>query len=490
VSFEVSDTGIGIPPDKHHQIFEAFTQANSSTTRQYGGTGLGLTISARLVQLMGGQIRVESDAGRGSRFRFNVWLARQRAQGESPGQVEAAHLRGLPVLIADDHAANRRVFQQILLNWNMKPTTSDSGRAALGVLREAAARGAPFPLLLLDAMMPEMDGLMLARQMQHFPELAAVKTILLVSPGRTHDADTLRELGIAVHLTKPIKPSELLHAILSALGKAPLDNQTARQRGVPGPVVSRRRLRILLVEDNPVNRIVAVSLLEKHEHQVTAVGDGKEALARLEKETFDLVLMDVQMPEMDGFEATAIIRALEQGTARHMPIIAMTAHALKGDRERCLAAGMDDYIAKPVRPSDLVQVLAPYTAPAGETVPPILEVDHADGLWSRATLLGLLGGNIDRLDRMVRLFVDESARLMAEIRDGLARGHAATVQQAAHSLKGATAVFGAAAAADAAERMETLGQDADLTGAASAMPLLETELERLRATLAEFATVR
>jgi len=356
--FTVSDTGIGIPLEKQTAIFEAFTQADGSMSRTYGGTGLGLTISARLVALMCGRIWVESAPGKGSRFHFTARFGLQKLPARTVVTGNSAILRDMRVLVVDDNATNRQILVHTLANWCTQPTAVESGAKAIICLREAHTSGRNFPLILLDAQMPEMDGFALAECIKRNPEWRSATIMMLSSAGQRGDAKRCREIGVAAYLTKPVRQSELLDAVLTAL-------RTTQIKEASPALVTRHslretnnRLRILLAEDNAVNRLLAVRLLEKRGHAVTVAGNGKEALAALEKQPFDLVLMDVQMPEMDGFEATAAIRDAEKHSGSHLPVIAMTAHAMVGDRERCLAAGMDDYITKPIRPDELTAVLA------------------------------------------------------------------------------------------------------------------------------------
>lgn len=350
--FKVHDTGIGIMPEKQRTIFEAFSQADVSTTRRFGGTGLGLTISSRLVAMMGGWIWVESQAGQGSSFHFTtkVRRAKDSAPVETIGPVD---LTGVRVLVVDDNAANRRILGDMVRGWGMEPALAASSREALGVLEEADESARPFALLLVDSHMPEGDGFGLVEQIQQRPDVPKARIIMLTSTGQRGDATRCRELGVAAYLTKPIAQSELRDAIVTILGtragKAEQPALITRHSLREG----QRRLRVLLAGDNAVNQRLTSRLIEKRNHVVTIVGDGREALAALDKESFDIVLMDVQMPRMDGFQATAAIRRKERGTPAHVPIIAMTAHAMKGDREQCLAAGMDSYVPKPIRPDDL-----------------------------------------------------------------------------------------------------------------------------------------
>jgi PAS domain S-box-containing protein len=350
--FAIKDTGVGVPADKQQKIFEAFSQADGSMARKYGGTGLGLAICTRLVEMMKGRIWVESEVGKGSTFHFTASLTPQDNPSRRSAPLQPEHLRDLHTLIVDDNFTNRRVLHGMLERWGMRPTAVEGGRAALQALEIAKSTGHPFPLILLDGQMPEMDGFSLAECIQKNPGLVGATIMMLTSAGHLGDAARCRELGISAYLVKPVRQGELLDAICHALSK---------ERGEKAaPLVTRHllretknRSRILLVEDNAVNQTLAVRLLEKRGYIVTVAGNGRAAVAALESASFDVVLMDIQMPEMDGFEATAAIRAKERSTRRHIPIIAMTAHTLKGDQERCLAAGMDGYVSKPIRTSEL-----------------------------------------------------------------------------------------------------------------------------------------
>ncbi|MFZ0911260.1 MAG: response regulator, partial [Candidatus Acidiferrales bacterium] len=375
--FTVSDTGIGIPAEKQTAIFEAFTQAEGSMSRTYGGTGLGLTISSRLVVLMHGRIWVESEMNEGSRFHFTAHFGLQKVPASAVAPKDLAILREMRVLIVDDNEANRQILLKILSRWHTKPIAVESGAKALTVLREGQGLGRNFSLILLDAQMPEMDGFVVAETIKRNPEWGVATIMMLSSAGQRGDAKRCRELGIAAYLTKPVQQAELLDAVLTALGAAPVSTS------ITPPLITRHslrenkhHLRILLVEDNAVNELLADRLLEKRGHEVTIARNGKEALATIEKQSFDVVLMDVQMPEMDGFEATAAIRRIEKGSGNHVPIIAMTAHAMVGDKERCIEAGMDNYIAKPIRPEELTEMLERYSA--------VVATDENAGAGNRA----------------------------------------------------------------------------------------------------------
>jgi PAS domain S-box-containing protein len=352
--FTVRDTGIGIPEAKQKLIFQAFAQADGSTTRKHGGTGLGLTISARLVELMGGRMWLESEAGEGSHFHFTAQFGKAASQSQ-PEAVEEAHLGGIRVLVVDDHATNRRVFLETLRRWEMAPEAVGSGPEALIRLQQEYDLGIPFRLVLADVNMPDSDGFALVEEIRQSRDFAGVAVIMATSATLGKDVERCRQLGITAHLTKPVRQSDLRAAILVGLGRGASDQPGARLRHHRRQ--RRRNLRILVAEDNLVNQKLATRLLEKAGHMVVVAANGRRALDALASENFDLVLMDVQMPEMDGLDAAAAIREQEYRTREHQPIIAMTAHAMKGDRERCLAAGMDGYVTKPIRPEDLWQAI-------------------------------------------------------------------------------------------------------------------------------------
>ncbi len=363
--FAVTDTGIGIPLEKLQTIFQPFEQADSSTTRRYGGTGLGLAISARLVELMGGRIWAEGEIGGGSTFHFTVRCGVWSHLGRVRHPQTCAPLSGLPALVVDDNATNRRILYDMLSHWQMRPTAADGGMAALSELQKAVALGTPFPLVLLDAGMPDMDGFALAERIRETPELAGATIMMLSSADLPGDTARCRALGIAAYLAKPIKQSELLDAILTVL-KADVVKPPLVVHNPPPEAAASRPLRILLAEDNVVNQKLVLRLLEKRGYIVLVVKNGRDALAAVDQYAFDVVLMDVQMPEMDGFEATAAIRARDNGSGTRLPIIALTAHAMKGDEERCLAAGMDDYVSKPIQVEKLFATIDRVLAAASE----------------------------------------------------------------------------------------------------------------------------
>jgi two-component system sensor histidine kinase/response regulator len=369
--FAISDTGIGIPEEKHQSIFDPFSQADTSTTRKYGGTGLGLTISARLVAMMGGRIWVESEPGRGSQFYFTLRLGVADTAEINVGTV-APHklLRGVKVLVVDDNRTDKRILEGMLAHWEMKPTLVEGGEEALAELSAAREGGEPYALILTEMHMPRMDGFALSERIRQRPELSTAAIMMLTSAGHRGDAARCQEVGVAAYLLKPIRQPELREAIARVLGKneqegaIPLVTRFSLQQAREPAAF----LRVLVAEDNPVNQRLAVRLLEKRGHRVQVAVNGREALQALDRDEFDLVLMDVQMPEMDGVEATAAIREKEKGSGLHLPIIALTANAMKGDREKYLASGMDGYLAKPIRPLELDELLASQIARRMESI--------------------------------------------------------------------------------------------------------------------------
>jgi signal transduction histidine kinase/DNA-binding response OmpR family regulator/HPt (histidine-containing phosphotransfer) domain-containing protein len=490
--FAVSDTGIGIAPDKQSRIFDSFTQADSSTTRRYGGTGLGLTIAARLVELMGGKIWVESAIGKGSTFHFTARFGVQPNQAPRRTESQEGALRGLRILVVDDNATNRRILQDTLANWRMHPTVVEDGEAALAALDEAVCAGEPFRLVLLDAQMPGMDGYTLSERI-HSQERLAGATIMMLSSGDLHGAGARsRAAGIREHLMKPITQSDLFDAILRALGlsgRDPASSLITRPRlHEPG-----RRLRILLAEDNPVNQTLAVRMLEKWGHSVTVAGDGGKALALFQAAGpggIDLVLMDVQMPEMNGFEATAALRKLEEQTGLHVPIIAMTAHAMKGDQERCLAAGMDGYLSKPIDAARLFETLESLDGledTSSNGVPPAAPPQPVpDDPWDQVAALARVGGDEDLLRETSGLLLSELPGLLGNVHAALKKQDAVALERAAHKLKGSLGIFEARNACAAARRLEEFGRAGDLDGAATTLQALDEETARLTPALSAF----
>jgi CheY-like chemotaxis protein len=478
--FAVHDTGPGIATEKQRLIFEAFRQADSSMSRRYGGTGLGLAISSHLVEMMNGRMWLESKEGQGSTFHFTAVFALQQGAPVKPAPGPVT-LHGLRVLVVDDNKTNRLIMEEMLKNWRMNPEAVDSGRAALTEMTRAAEAGESYPLVLLDGMMPGMNGFELADRIRKAPDLSETAIIMLSSAGNLGNGARCRELGIDYCLMKPVKQSELLDSITAALCVATADRASAAASDKRSKPASS--LKILLAEDGLVNQKVAVNLLEQRGHKVTIANDGRQAVDALETESFDAVLMDVQMPAMDGFEATAIIRRREKASGGHIPVIAMTAHAMEGDRQRCLDAGMDAYIAKPIRAAELYDTVE--TTVARMHLPPEKQTGPkgADELFDRALILEQTGGSSEVLREIVELFAVESKRLMNKMQIAIKNEDASGLQRAAHTLKGSVRVFGAERVASAALQLEKIGQSKNLDDAQDAWTQLDRELERLKPML-------
>ena len=476
--FTVSDTGIGIPEDKRQIIFEAFSQADTSTTRRYGGTGLGLAISSQLVAMMGGRIWVESEAGAGSAFHFTAQFGRAAEPLGTPRSTELIQLEDLPVLVVDDNATNRRILEEMLTSWRMRPTMVASGAEALRELENARHSGTPYRLVILDAMMPEMDGFALAERIRDRPDLASPALVMLSSAAHADHAERSRKCGVACYATKPVKQSDLLDVIMTGLGEPAVTTRRSFGDAADVSSASSRPLRILLAEDNEVNQKLAVRWLRKWGHSVVVAGNGREALERLEKEAFDLILMDVQMPEMGGLETTAVIREKEQGGAGHVPILAMTAHALKGDRERCLAVGMDGYISKPIRPQEMFRAI--------ENLNPATETSAAqpdEDILDRQEVLYRFDDDMELLREAVQDFLDECPKRLAGLRDALACGDSDAVARLAHALKGSVGNFAARHAVDAAQKLETIGRTGEIARGLEVYAELDEAIERLKPAL-------
>jgi PAS domain S-box-containing protein len=485
--FAVTDTGLGIPADKQKMIFGAFSQADSSMARRFGGTGLGLAISSRLVELMGGRIWVESEVGRGSAFHFTAKFEIQNEPAAAAPKANRLDLEELPVLAADDNDTNLHILTEMLVNWRMKPTAVTGGRDALAVLKRAAVAGEPFPLVLLDSVMPDMDGFTVAEQIKQDPELADATIMMLSSLDGAGEVKRCHDLGIDIYLRKPFKQSELLNAILTSLGTLTSDEQAPAASAISKD--APRNLRILVAEDNEFNQDVVRSLLNKWGHSVTIAGNGKAALATLEKGSFDLILMDVQMPEMDGLTTTQAIRAKERGT--RIPIIALTAHAMKGDRERCMAAGMDAYVAKPIKSADLLAVMTDLFKTRGTAQNPASEKPgdqkQPEAAFDAKAALEAIDGDREILLQMIQWFLDQSPKRLDEIRDAIARNDGGAVSAMAHKLKSLVGSFSSPAAYRAAVRLEEVGTSGDTAAWKNALADLESAIGPLREALIEYA---
>ncbi|RLQ21727.1 DUF4154 domain-containing protein [Seongchinamella sediminis] len=481
--FAVRDTGIGISPAQQRRIFEAFGQADSSTTRQFGGTGLGLAIASQLAEMMGGRMQISSEPGRGSTFSFGADLGIPAAPVPAP--VHPEQLRGLKVLVVDDNHTNRLILEELLHSWGMEAIVAEHGTAALALLDEARQAGTGLALALLDVMMPQMDGIELATRIRGRPELARMRIIMLSSAGRAESQEVRNRLDISRMLMKPVKHSDLLNAITDAIGVTGGRRDSALST-TPADLVARR---ILLVEDNPVNQKVARELLAKRGHAVQLACNGREAVDISAREEFDLVLMDVHMPVMDGLTATRIIRERERSTGVHVPIVALTAGATIEDRENCLAAGMNSFVTKPFRAGELFQQVEKFAASSAAPVPAATEavtakpaVEEAPCL-DRAGALRNLDGDEDFFDELVVMFREQCPGLMADVEAAVASGDMDSLQRAAHGLKGSVQVIGGQAAAAAALALERIGREGDAGAAGSALAVLRTRLTELEKAL-------
>jgi two-component system sensor histidine kinase/response regulator len=482
--FTVRDTGIGIPPEKQLQIFHAFTQVDSSTTRRYGGTGLGLAIALRLVELMHGRMWLDSEPGRGSTFHFTAAFERSTAPAVKGRTSGPEALDGLRVLVVDDNATNRVILEEMLASWHMHPTAVGDAESALAALRDADAAGARFDVVVSDCQMPDVDGFTLAKRIKHDARLAKTPFVMLTSMAHADDAARCRKIGIETCLTKPVKHSDLLDALATLF-----DVSTRRARPAAAPAkpsaVAKRKLRVLVAEDNTVNRKLVLTLLRRRGHEVTTVENGREAVAALQSPRaggFDVVLMDLQMPEMGGFEATQVIRDSERPGGRRMPIIALTAHAMQGDRERCLEAGMDGYVSKPIDVNELIAAVERFGAPARRRAEPVVpgqEKPLEPVVFDEAAALAHTDHDRALLGSLVKMFREERQGSIASIERAVKSRDAEALRMAAHAVKSPLATLGATSCAAVAAELEQMGRSKTLDGAEEALARLRSGLEKL-----------
>ena len=472
LQFSVRDTGIGIPREKFHSIFESFSQADTSTTRKYGGTGLGLTISAQLVGLMGGKIELESEVGKGSCFHFTLQMnavsTEPLASNQHTGKIE-----GMSVLVADDNATNRLLLQEILQSWKMIPTMVEDGTQALDELERAALSGQPYQVALLDLQMPGIDGFELADKIRQYPRHARATVLMLTSEGQRGDAARCRELGVASYLMKPISQFELLNAVMTALGETSQPPQALITRHSLRE--TRHQLNLLLAEDNPVNQTLATRLLTKLGHKVTLAKNGFEAVTHWQNSQFDAILMDVDMPEMNGYEATEQIRELERSSGGHISIVAMTAHAMQGAREECLSHGMDGYLTKPINTDALwceLDRLGQGAIASTQEKLPQKTLAVANFAQARKSM----DDSVELFHEITRLFLEDAPPHMQLIREGLMRGDAKAVQHSAHTLKGMAGIFSAERVMQVAGRVEKIAGEKECGDAVDELEIALNEL--------------
>ena len=485
ILFNVVDTGIGIPEDRIDRLFKSFSQVDSSTTRKFGGTGLGLTISKQLAELMGGQIGVKSKEGKGSTFWFTAILEKQ-PEGKKEIVIVPKDIRGKHILIVDDNATSRFVLREQLKLWGCTYGEASSGTQALEELRLAMVGNDPFEIAIIDMQMPEMDGETLGRKIKQDPDLKNTILVLLTSMGKRGDAKRIEEKGFAAYLTKPVKQSQFYDCLttLTSTKEEMLKDQ-------PATIVTRHSIaedkkqkqRILLVEDNITNQKVALNILKKFGYNADAASNGKEAVKALEMKPYDIVLMDCQMPEMDGYEATGEIRNPESKVLDHkVPVIALTAHAMKGDREKCLEAGMDDYLCKPVNPQELCDILEKWVAKQNYSLQEettVSDIKPVQDIFDKASLIDRLMGDEELANKILGEFLEDVRRMITALKEALDNDDASLVQHRAHTLNGASATVGAVALQEMAHHIEVAGEAGDLDKAGSLVTKINEQLEML-----------
>jgi CheY-like chemotaxis protein len=502
VRFSVTDTGIGMTAEQQGRLFQSFTQADASTARRYGGTGLGLAISNQLARMMGGEMDVESQPGSGSTFWFTARFEKRPEGATRSAVAPRFDLHGIRVLVVDDNTTNREILHRQVFSWGMTNGMAQDGPSALEALREAAQNDAPFDLAVVDVHMPGMDGLELTRAIKDDPALSAIRLVLLTSIG-DDIGEEARRAGADAWLTKPVKQSQLYDTLAMVMGGQPGEEVSASRRSgssevTPSDVAQstgRPRGRVLLAEDNAVNQKVAVRMLEKLGYRADVAANGLEALEVLSRGRYGAVLMDVQMPEMDGYEATAEIRRREEGSERHTPVIAMTANAMQGDREKAIEAGMDDYVSKPVKLEALAGVLKRWVLQEEEA-----KADTTTSARDAGNSLATTGGSVDVsvlmglrelqgegepdiLDELIELFLDEVPTQLKALREAAHIGETQSVERIAHTLKGSSANMGALRMEALCAELEETVRSGDLSAASGHISRLEEEFGRVRAVL-------
>ena len=497
VRFGIVDTGIGIAQENLAKVFQEFEQADASTTRKFGGTGLGLAISSRLVQLMNGRIWAESELGSGSKFNFEIELEIDKTQQVAPRFESQVNIQGVRVLIVDDNATNRRILKDMLVNWGMNPTTVSGGELAIQAIQDANEEKDSFQLVITDMNMPGMDGLMFVEAIVERSLLDSACVIMLTSGARSNDATTLQSLGISSHLLKPAKQSEIYDAVMSSLNTSgvtmPLTHKPTAE--LPNVVVSAMpQLQILLAEDNLVNQKLAIGILEKLGHRIVVANNGVEALNMLEQSKFDIVFMDVQMPEMDGLAATRELRRREGTTNTRIPVVAMTAHAMKGDRENCLDAGMDDYLGKPIRLKDVAQKLVDmFPNGSEEKVKPPIQFEQSSPTqdivaWPIA--LANVGNDETLLNDLVDIFLEETPLLMSQAAEAATKQDTQSLSAAAHSIKGSMLFLNPEVALQSAQELEQLAANGNIEEACRQLDVFKIHFASVCGCLENFRSRR
>jgi CheY-like chemotaxis protein/HPt (histidine-containing phosphotransfer) domain-containing protein len=497
IHVSVPDTGIGIPGDRLRSIFDSFTQVDSSMARKFGGTGLGLTITAQLLAMMKGRIWVRSEEGKGSTFHFSIPL-RLSQKPRLGGSRDASMLSGRTALVVDDNATNRKILQDMLGHWGMRTTSSDGAAAALKELENAARKDQPFDIILLDGMMPVVDGFQLAGMIKQRPDLKCGTIMMLSSADQPQSAEKCKQLAIMNYLVKPISAASLLDAILVALGdeeavrektEADVSREEATQDGVKQTAASRE-LRILVVDDHEANRQLARKILERRGHRCTEAKDGREAMETLNEYTCDLVLMDVQMPNMDGFQATGAIRESEDNAGHRLPIVALTAHAMSGDRDKCLAAGMDAYLSKPINARELVAVVERLGGASPATQRNATSSPHGEpsgnAAYDFAAALDRVDGEVDLLLDTMNFFLKDSPGLLNQISDAIKQSNGAALQSAAHRLKSLIASFDHDRGVKITQQLEHMGRQCEFETADESVCELIKIVQQLRSVIGDF----
>jgi signal transduction histidine kinase/CheY-like chemotaxis protein/HPt (histidine-containing phosphotransfer) domain-containing protein len=504
IRFAVQDTGIGVPADKQKMIFEAFSQADGSTTRNFGGTGLGLTISDRLAKAMGGGISLESEPGKGSRFQFDVSVEVFSEPAADRRKSMDVPIESLFVLVVDDNLTNRRILEEQLRSWKARPVTAASAAEALEIARLQSERGVPFDIVLTDLHMPGIDGFGLAEALAGISE--SQRILMLTSGERRCDLARARELGIAAYLTKPVRRKELRAAICTAMGMRNKSAPPAEQKasvglmadgGAPSNLaVDKRRgrsLHVLLAEDNNTNQMVACAILRKLGHNVKVAHNGSEVAPLMAANAFDLVLMDIQMPVMDGFKATAILRETEEQAGTHTPVYAMTAHAMEGYREKCLAAGMDGYLTKPIHRESLQTVLAEIqrtSASAADLDTPRTARLSGESQFNAAELVERLMGDEELARHLAGDFIESLPEQLSTLASAIDQSDAQAARLAAHAIKGAAANLGCESVRDFASKVETMSQNGSLEPASEVMRQFAVVLESVRPAIQRFCALK